>query len=278
MSLKGRIAATVASLMLVGGGLSLSTLTGEAYNCGAGTVNGQKDGFYQNGSTYFEHHWLGYCWNASGQVLYYAGNDSHYGDGSLHPISSIQANLRGWNCWGSLTYDYTSTQYNTGSNTLHSPWFCGPLNGPDADSNDNATQNGLFSWWHYLNYNDGTSPMVSPVGTPSTSQIAGLSLTQGTSKEQPAKISAKQARTAAEAKLLKFPVRLKGLVAISTNHSSALLGVTDGHATENFSGAINAWVIEFDAPSQNDWTTVRGFVVVNAQTGVIESASLAESN
>jgi hypothetical protein len=77
MSLKQRIAATVTSLMLIAGGLSLSTLTGEAFTCTSGWTVHQKNTQYQY-SNYYMSHWLGYCTNNAGSMYYYAGNDSRY--------------------------------------------------------------------------------------------------------------------------------------------------------------------------------------------------------
>ncbi|MEA2633407.1 MAG: hypothetical protein QOH92_174, partial [Chloroflexota bacterium] len=42
--------------------------------------------------------------------------------------------------------------------------------------------------------------------------------------------------------------------------------------------ASDVWVIQFAAPGQANWANVKGLVTINAQTGVVESASLGEWN
>src|SRR6202011_463944 len=142
MSLKRRLAATVASLMLVAGGLSLSTLTGEAFNCGSGYTNGNQAIRLQV-QNYYMTHWLGYCQHVNPNTeSYYAGNDSRYSwGGSWHSITHIYTQLRTWDCHGSLIASGL-TLYNSAYNQLTSGNMCDLQ--PQTDSNDEAYQAGVF--------------------------------------------------------------------------------------------------------------------------------------
>jgi hypothetical protein len=151
MWLKQRVTAGLTAVLLAAGGLGYSTLTANAFNCG-GWSNSQKDTYFQT-SSYYLHHWLGYCLGGGAQIYYYAGNDSRYSwGGSLHTINKIDVHLRDWDCAGQLAYDFDVTVYNAASKQLTSTTTCMPGYGPQTDSNDQEYQPGVFNWWDYLHY------------------------------------------------------------------------------------------------------------------------------
>ncbi|HLQ35411.1 MAG TPA: hypothetical protein VK457_22200 [Chloroflexota bacterium] len=111
-------------------------------------------------------------------------------------------------------------------------------------------------------------------------RVAGLSITEDVSAQQEPKVGADRASSIALLKLLEFSPDLKGLVVTSTYHSPAFLSATDesGRLVLNFRAARDVWVIQFRAPSQDSWANIRALVTINAQSGIVESASLAKWN
>lgn len=111
-------------------------------------------------------------------------------------------------------------------------------------------------------------------------RIAALSIVEDASAQSPPRVGADEASSIALRKLLGFSPGLQKLVVKSAYHSPAFRSAIDdtGRLVVKFTAATDVWVIQFEAPSQNNWAHIKGLVTINAQTGVVESASLGEWN
>ena|ERR1700730_3136459 len=111
-------------------------------------------------------------------------------------------------------------------------------------------------------------------------RVADLSIVEEVSDQSPPKVGADQASSIALRKLLEFSPDLHGLVVKAAYHSPAFRSATgaSGRLVINFTAARDVWVVQFEAPSQANWANVRALVTINAQSGVVESASLGEWN
>jgi hypothetical protein len=113
-------------------------------------------------------------------------------------------------------------------------------------------------------------------------QIAGLRLVEDVSAaEAPAQtpVSATQAVAAGAAQLHQLVPAVTRLQFGSPKQGFGIVSAADetGNQVLQLSSPIDAWVIQVTAPDQGTMHHIHGYVVVNAQTGVVQAASLATS-
>jgi hypothetical protein len=139
--------------------LVMALLAVVAFQCGvlaaptfASTGNGcggkQQDVNWQEPSSNYVHHWLGYCADGLGDYQYYSGMDDRWSwGGAYHWISYEYLRTRAWS-GPSLVYDASRTLYgSTQTVYLNTGWYSS-WNGPQTDSWAHWRQDGVFDDWN----------------------------------------------------------------------------------------------------------------------------------